>query len=119
MATETFEILTSVEDFTLVKLQLLTALIGATLRVEKKTEADLLALDPSAKGLLLRANNSYLSQHIAILRYIAETFNNASLLGGEDEMSRAQINQWLEFSWEELGNDLLSICHFFFSETRF
>lgn len=102
MANETFEILTSVEDFTLVKLQLLTALIGATLRVEKKSEADLLALDPSAKGLLLRANNSYLSQHIAILRYIAETFNNASLLGGEDEMSRAQINQWLEFSWEEL-----------------
>lgn len=100
---ETFELLVAVEDFTVLKLQLLTSVTGALLRIEKKTDSELVAFDATAKGLLLRTKGGFLAQHVAILRYIAESHDQGALLGSSDELNRAQINQWLEFSWQELG----------------
>ena len=95
-------------EFTLVKVKLLTALTGATLTIESKQDVELLQLDQTAKGLLLKTTSGFISQHLAILRYIAESYDNSSLLGGADELNRAQINQWLEFAWQELGEASVS-----------
>jgi glutathione S-transferase len=92
----------STSDYCLLKVKLVAGLTGTVIDVESKTQEELVALDAAAKGLLLEVDGQYISQHLAILRYLAESSPKANQLLLED-VERAQINQWLEFSWEELG----------------
>ena len=89
-------------DYCLLKVKLVAALTGTTIVVEEKTQEELVALDGAAKTLLLEVDGQYISQHLAILRFLAESSAKANELLLED-VERAQVNQWLEFSWEELG----------------
>lgn len=87
------------EDYCLVKVKVALALGGKECAIETGlASADLAALDPAAKSMLLETPMGYVSQHIAILRYVAD----AQLLGVTD-LDRAMVDQWLEFSWQELG----------------
>lgn len=89
----------SSEDYCLVKIKLALALGGKECSIETGVAAaDLANLDASAKSMLLETPMGYVSQHVAILRYVAD----AALLGVTD-LDRAMVDQWLEFSWQELG----------------
>ena len=67
---------------------------------EKKEETELLSLDSAAKSILLKTDSGFVTQHNAIIRFIAEL--DSSLLGSS-EIERAQVDQWLDFSWQDLG----------------
>lgn len=96
----------SSEDYCLVKVKLALALGGKECAIETGVAAsDLANLDTTAKSMLLETPMGYVSQHVAILRYVAD----AALLGATD-LDRAMVDQWLEFSWQELG------AFFLFSE---
>ncbi len=99
---EKMKLFYSRSDYCLLKVKLVAALTGTTIVVEEKTQEELVALDGAAKTLLLEVDGQYISQHLAILRFLAESSAKANELLLED-VERAQVNQWLEFSWEELG----------------
>lgn len=99
---EKMKLFYSRSDYCLLKVKLVAALTGTTVDVEEKSHDELVALDASAKTLLLEVDGQYISQHLTILRYLAEHSSKAKELLLED-VERAQIDQWLEFSWEELG----------------
>lgn len=91
----------SSEDYCLVKIKLALSLGGKECAIEAGVAVtDLTAMDPSAKSMLLETPMGCVSQHIAILRYVAD----AQLLGITD-LDRAMVDQWLEFSWQELGTE--------------
>jgi glutathione S-transferase len=58
--------------------------------------------DIAAKSILLKTSSGLITQHVPILRYIAEIAPNARLMGA-NTFDSALVNQWLEFSWCELG----------------
>ena len=92
------------EDTTFLKIQLVLALLNKTVAVERvESQADLEKLDVSAKAVALKTPGGFISRGVAILRYLAETSNKSSLLGGDEEIDRAQVDQWLDFSWQDLG----------------
>jgi glutathione S-transferase len=103
------ELYSSVSDSCLLKVKLLAALVNLDLQINHVSDAELAVLDNSAKGLVLKTPGGYLSQHIPILKYIAGTSASA-LLGGE-EIDRAQVNQWLEFAWQDLGKFDLQLIY--------
>lgn len=91
------------EDYCTLKIQLLVALLGLEVAVEKGTSVEQLKkLDFSAKSVLLQTPGGNLTQHLSILRYLAQSKENSGLFGLAP-LDRAQIDQWLEFSWHELG----------------
>ncbi len=95
-------------DYCLLKVLLTTSVAHCDLAVKKNVgESFLLSLDPKSKSILLETPTGLITQHVAILRYIAE-MGSASLMGSE-EIERAQIDQWLDYSWNDLGNVLLNI----------
>jgi hypothetical protein len=94
------KLVVSSEDYTTLKVQLVASAVGAPLTIQ--TSANLTQLDASAKNIVLVTSGGTLTQHIAILRYLAGLNSSANLLGVED-IDRAQVDQWLEFSWQELG----------------
>lgn len=87
------------EDYTTLKVQIVASVVGADMSVEKSTE--LTRLEASAKNMVLQTSGGNLTQHIAILRFLAGLSSSSNLLGAED-IDRAQVDQWLEFSWQEL-----------------
>lgn len=63
---------------------------------------ELLKSCEQARSMLLKhGDDNYLSQHIAILRYIAQMSPSAGLYGQTD-FDAAQVDQWLDFSWHNL-----------------
>lgn len=104
----------SADDYCLLKFKLVAAAYNLELNiVTGKTEDELSSLDSSAKGYLLQIGNTYLSQQLAILRYLSQ----AGSVSSADDLERAQIDQWLEFSVQELGNIIRSlICNNFISK---
>lgn len=102
----------AVDDYCVQKV--LVAAAAASFALELKnlpSQEELIKLDPSAKSLLLQTSAGFLTQQNAILRYIAES-NKAAKLMGSDEMEIAQIDQWLEFSWQELEVPVQALLQF-------
>jgi glutathione S-transferase len=96
-------LLVSFDDYCVDKIQLTASIAKLNLNVKKGlTAEELVKLEPNAKSILLEVNSNYISQHNAILRFIAESSLSTQLLGSVP-LDRAQIDQWLEFSWQELG----------------
>ncbi len=90
------------EDYCKLKISLLLALTNVDIDVKSKVDiAEMQAMDSNAKSVLLKCASGYIFQHLAILRFIAQS-DSISLLGA-DEIELAQINQWLEFFWQDLG----------------
>jgi len=92
-----------VDDYTALKVQVVASVANVSLQVEKNVSpSQLQSLEAAAKTSLLQTVGGNLTQHIAILRYLAGLNPSLNLLGTGD-IDRAQVDQWLEFSWQELG----------------
>lgn len=90
------------EDYCLLKIKLALMLTGKQCDIETGVSVeDLVKLDSAAKSILLETPLGYVTQHVAILRYIV-----GEELVGACDLDRAMVDQWLEFSWQELGNCL-------------
>lgn len=105
------KVLALAEDYCVLKIRLALSLLDLTADVIIETNnynhEDLLKLDTTAKSILLvTESGEYISQHVSILRYIAQSTEDKSLLGVA-EIDRAMVDQWLEFSWQELGRNIL------------
>lgn len=112
------KLLVATEDYCLLKIRLALALTGKECTIETGVSVeDLTKLDAGAKAMLLESSLGYITQHIAILRSIA----GSDMIGSTD-LDRSMVDQWLEFSWQELGKQkvyltprtMLLICNFLF-----
>lgn len=97
------------EDYCLLKIRLALALTGKECLIETGMAVeDLVKLDAQAKAMLLETPLGFINQHIAILRYIV-----GQELVGASELDHAMVDQWLEFSWQELGKIAINpLVHF-------
>lgn len=96
-------LLVAEDDYCVQKIVLVAALAGLELTVKKGVSAKTLSeLDGKAKSVLLSTSAGNLGQHTAILKYLGEV-SPAVPLNGVSEIERAQVNQWVNFSWLELG----------------
>ena len=96
-------LLVAEDDYCVQKITLVAALAGLELTVKKGMSAKSIAdLDGKAKSVLLSTPAGNIGQHTAILKYLGEV-SPAFPLNGVSEMERAQVNQWVGFSWSELG----------------
>lgn len=94
----------SVDDYCLQKIKIALSLTGKECSIETGCAVeDLVKLDASAKSMVLETPGGVIAQHVAILRYLSD----AKMLGAGD-LERAMVDQWLEFSWEELGRCFVS-----------
>jgi hypothetical protein len=91
----------SQKDHCLLKVSLVASVTGTDLEINNATEEQLTSLDSKAKNLLLETPLGSISQHIAIIKYIASS--SLVSVSGSDELEKAQIDQWLDFSWQDLG----------------
>lgn len=97
------ELLVAVDDYCVTKVSLTAAVAGVNINVVKGLcHSDLTKFDIAAKSILLKTSSGIITQHVPILRYIAEIAPNARLMGA-NTFDSALVNQWLEFSWCELG----------------
>jgi hypothetical protein len=97
------ELLVAVDDYCVTKVSLTAAVAGVNINVVKGlSHSDLMKFDIAAKSILLKTSSGLITQHVPILRYIAEIAPNARLMGA-NTFDSALVNQWLEFSWCELG----------------
>jgi len=96
------KVLALAEDYCVLKIRLAVSLLDLTTDFTIEAHEDLLKLDTTAKSILfVTESGEYISQHVSILRYIAQSTEDKSLLGIA-EIDKAMVDQWLEFSWHEL-----------------
>ena len=95
-------LLVAVEDFCVQKITTTAAVAGVKIPVTKATAEELSAVDPKARSIVLLTSEGPISQHTAILRYLAELSPLAEL-SGTSNFNAALVDQWLEFSWQEIG----------------
>lgn len=92
-------------DYCISKVLILAALTDTKLEIEYNTnEAVLLDLQPAnvPKSMALQVNDDgFITQHLSIMRYLSER-SPALQLSGKTEIDLAQIDQWLNLSWQEL-----------------
>lgn len=97
------KLLVSVEDFCVQKIIATAEVVGVSVEIEKGVSPEALELlDPKARSLLLQTSHGFISQHNAILRYLAEISPFAQI-SGVSNFNAALVDQWLEFSWHEIG----------------
>lgn len=97
-----------VDDDYLVKKVMMTAACAKIelVIVKGQTHAALLALHPDAKSMVLQAKDgSAITQHLSILRFLADLAPAAGLLG-TTSFDLSQVEQWLHFTWQQLGESL-------------
>ena len=96
------ELFCSVSDYCVSKVVAAAAYAKVSLTVHTSTtEAALLAMHPQAKSIVLKTSSGYLTQQNAILRYLAENSASSGLTGAT-AFESAQVDQWLDFFWNEL-----------------
>jgi hypothetical protein len=98
------ELLVAVDDYCVTKIILAASIAGLKLDIKRGVSHDeLLALDSAAKSVLLKATTGNITQHLPMLRYIAKNVPAAELMGAS-AFDSSQVDQWLDFSWSEIGN---------------
>lgn len=96
------ELFCSVSDYCVSKVVAAAAYSKVPLTVNTGTsEKDLLAMHPQAKSMVLKTSTGSLTQQNTILRYMAEN-STVSGLTGSTPFQSAQVDQWLDFFWNEL-----------------
>ena len=99
----TLKIYSTIDDYCLLKVRIALSLACCDASVETGVTSEYLrSIDASAKTIALEAPGGNIAQHVPILCYIAHTDSKSQLLGSS-EIDMAQVDQWLEFSWSELG----------------
>ena len=97
------ELLVAVDDYCVTKIVVAASAAGVKINVVKDvSHDDLKKLDIAAKSILLLTSSGIIAQHVSMLRYIAEIAPSAQLMGSTP-FDSALVDQWLEFSWCELG----------------
>ena len=100
------DLLVAVDDYCLTKVVVTASVAGVKINVIKGvSHSELSALDCAAKSLLLKTSAGVVTQHVAMLRYIAEMTPAVQLMG-VTAYDASQVDQWLEFSWCELGTSI-------------
>ncbi len=89
------------DDYCLLKIKLLLSLLDAKLVIELKSEDELVDLH-ATRGMVFESEEGVIKQHLAILKFIAGQFGSSSMLT-DSTIDQAQNEQWLEFSWREVG----------------
>jgi hypothetical protein len=98
------ELLVAVDDYCVTKIIAAASAAGVPLPVRKGySHSQLTDIDNAAKSILLKTKQGNITQHVAMLRYIAE-LAPASGLAGISSFDTAIVDQWLDFSWNELGD---------------
>eukprot|EP00607_Mallomonas_marina_P009119 CAMPEP_0182422598 /NCGR_PEP_ID=MMETSP1167-20130531/8319_1 /TAXON_ID=2988 /ORGANISM="Mallomonas Sp, Strain CCMP3275" /LENGTH=707 /DNA_ID=CAMNT_0024600779 /DNA_START=50 /DNA_END=2173 /DNA_ORIENTATION=+ len=96
------ELLVAVDDFCVKKVLSVAAYAGLEVKVIKGVSQEkLLSLHPQARSTVLTTREGCLTQHTAIVRYLAEMCPASGLVGSSD-FEFAEVDQWLEFSWMEI-----------------
>ena len=104
------DLLVAFEDYCFTKVIVAASVAGVKINVQKGvTQEALTQIDDAAKSILLKTSSGVITQHVSMLRYIAEMTPAVQLTGVTDYDS-AQVDQWLEFSWCELGMHHESLC---------
>ena len=102
------EIYAAVDDYCVLKLTLTSSFAEVPVHVRKDVDhVTLKSIHPRAKSLLLKNGSEYVTQHIPMMRLITADGVNKQLLG-VNEIDTAQVDEWLEYSWQELGK----VCPF-------
>lgn len=98
------EVLACVDDYCVLKLVLTSTLADVPVVINKTmTHEALKTLHPAAKSILMKTSDDYLTQHVPMMRIIAAQSKKHAQLTGDNETNKAQVDQWLEYSWQELG----------------
>jgi glutathione S-transferase len=97
------ELLIIEHDYCVQKILLAAHLAELDLSVKSGVSPEeLLKLDSKAKSMVLKTRGGNIVQHISILRYIGE-ISAIFPLNGSTPFENAQVDQWLEFAWSNLG----------------
>jgi len=90
-------------DYCLLKVLIAASLAGVSIPVKKSVSfEELSASHPDAKSLVLETPKGSITQHVAILRYLSELAPAAGLTG-KSAFDSSQCDQWLDFSWNQIG----------------
>ena len=91
------------DDYCVLKVKLTAQRAGTPLAIQTVTASALAALHADAKSMVLTPpSGPPLTQHLTILRYLAEAAPSASLAGA-NSMETAHVDQWLHFTWQDIG----------------
>jgi len=93
------KLLTRDEDYLSTKCSLTAKLAGIKLAVEKAQAG---AVEATGMALVIAEGKAPISQHLAILRCLADAAPAAKLLGST-ALDGAQVDQWLAFTWQNIG----------------
>ena len=97
------DLLVAVDDYCVTKVAVAASVAGVKINVVKGISHEELALlDVTSKSMVLRTSSGIITQHVAMLRYIAEMVPALQLVG-VTAFDTALVDQWLDFSWCELG----------------
>lgn len=97
------DLLVAVDDYCLTKVIVTASVAGVKVNVTKGISHEELALlDAASKSMVLKTSSGIITQHVAMLRFIAEMVP-AVQLTGVTAFDAALVDQWLDFSWCELG----------------
>tara|TARA_B110000090_G_C13076625_1_gene329336 strand:- start:225 stop:494 length:270 start_codon:yes stop_codon:yes gene_type:complete len=78
------------------------AVAGVDIEESKVSENELVSLHSGAVSTVLEISaGKTVSQHIPILKEIAQLSPASGLNGGSNDSSK--VDQWLDFSWHKLG----------------
>ena len=89
------ELLVSVDDLLVKKIMVTASIAGINLPVKNDClDADLLALEPSAKSILLKTTEGFISQHCAIMRFLANCCPASELVGRTD-FDSSQVSTYI------------------------
>ena len=97
-------------DYVIQKILIAASVTGTKLNTKKVSESDLVKLEPKAKTAVLVAKNGAITQHTAIIRYIGD-MSPLVPLNGLNGFENAQVDQWIDLCWNELGNNIIIKPH--------
>lgn len=95
-------LLVAVEDYCSKKVEQIGAMLGIPLTKRQVSLQEIKALDPLASTFVLQTSAGCISQHYAIIRYLAQVTHWGQLYGFSN-MENSLVDQWLEFLWHHLG----------------
>ena len=93
------KLLTRDEDYLSTKCTLTAKLAGINLAVERVQGED---VEATGLSLVVAEGKPPVNQHLAILRCLADAAPAAKLLGST-ALDGAQVDQWLAFTWQNIG----------------
>jgi len=91
------------DDYLVQKVTATAKIAKIPMVVKKTTAGSLTAILPEAKSMVMTpASGPPITQHLSILRFLAEATPAAGLVGA-NSFDGAQVDQWLHFTWHDIG----------------